>query len=368
MNGNTIFDLMIQLKQLIHEAYTDTEFSMLLFGKVDETDFDYTGLSPSMSYQIKVLETVRWANRYGGPKQLLWLAKIVRDGRPMRNEFKQLVQDIEEILQATEATLPPTVALAGALPLPLPPELAGPLEFFVTQSSTLPNLARDLRTILSTNSYKHLDLPGRFHLSESEGERLAAVLALEKDPDPSYLRWLCERVMVEKPLVGFMSSQALTTAGLRLGQQDLGRIGKAISDATDLLDGLADTDEQLAMGIDVAARKRQLQAALSLVEMRTRRGRSVLSPADLEVFLGALISTFDRDGFDGLAQRQLQTPLKWLANPNEPIELIGINLMLIARDKGWERELIHAAYKEREDNPAFAALHIKYGGDGATRM
>jgi hypothetical protein len=49
MNGHTISDLMIQLQQLISNAYTDAELGMLLFGKVEEKDFDYNGLSPGFS-------------------------------------------------------------------------------------------------------------------------------------------------------------------------------------------------------------------------------------------------------------------------------------------------------------------------------
>ena len=367
MNGNTISDLMIRLKDLICEAYSDDEFGMLLFGRVDDSGFDYSGLPSSMAYQSKVLETVRWANRYGKTQHVLWLAKLASDGRPLRDDFKQLVRDIEDIIQPTVTAVPSLLASAATPLLPLPTELAGPLGLFATQSSTLPNLARDLRTILRTTSYQPFDLPGRFHLSESEGERLTAVLALEKAPDPGYLRWLSERVTVEKPLIGFMAAQALATAGLRLHQIALGRIAKAISDATDLLDGLADADEQPAVG-DVAARKRQLQAALSLVEMRSRNGRSMLPPADLEGFLSALISTFDRNGLDGLFQRQLQTSLKWLANLNDPMELIVVNVVLAARDNGWERELIRAAYEERKDHPIFAELHKKYGADGTAGM
>jgi hypothetical protein len=365
MNGNTISDLMIRLRKFISDAYDDNEFGMLLFENLDDKIFDYASLPSSWGHEVKVLETVKWANRYGGTTRILWLARIARDGRPERSEFQQLVKDIEQIIQVAEAALPPLASSAGALPPSLPPELAGPLGLFAEQSSTLANLARDLRIILRTTSYQSFDLAGRFHLSESEGERLTAVLALEKAPDPGYLRWLAERVTVEKPLIGLMAAQALVTASLWLNQRDLGRIGNAISDATDLLDGLADADEQPAVG-NVAARKRQLQAALSLVEMRSRNGRSMLPPADLEGFLSALISTFDRDGFDGLFQRRLQSSLKWVANLNDPIELIVVNVVLTARDFGWERELIRAAYEERKDHPTFAALHKKYEVDGTT--
>lgn len=355
---------MIRLKDLICSAYTDNEFSMLLVGQVEDADFDYDGLAASMPYEIKVLETVRWANRYGKAQQLLWLTKLASNKRPLRTEFEKLVKEIEALIQPPVPVGTGGGSIAGSSWSALPPELAGPLGLLVEQASTIQNLARDLRMILRTKSYKSLDLPGQFHLSESAGERLAAVLALEKDPHPAYLRWLSERVAVEKPLIGFMAAQALITAGFWLDRNDLNRISKAISTAIDLLDGLADTDEQPAAGFDIVARKRQLQTALSLVEVRSRNGRSVLPPADFERFLSVLISSFDRDGFDGLLQRQLQTSLKWLANPNEPIELIVINVALTARDKGWERELLRAAYEDQRQNETFATLHRKYVADG----
>lgn len=53
-----------------------------------------------------------------------------------------------------------------------------------------------------------LGLPGQYITSDSAGERLAAVLALQTTPDPRYLRGLSERVWVEARFVGLMVSRA----------------------------------------------------------------------------------------------------------------------------------------------------------------
>ena len=45
-----------------------------------------------------------------------------------------------------------------------------------------------------------------FLLSDSPGERLAAVLALARSPRVEYLHWLSERIAVEAPFVGLRAA------------------------------------------------------------------------------------------------------------------------------------------------------------------
>ena len=48
-----------------------------------------------------------------------------------------------------------------------------------------------------------------FLLSDSPGERLAAVLALARSPRVEYLHWLSERIAVEAPFVGLRAAGVL---------------------------------------------------------------------------------------------------------------------------------------------------------------
>jgi hypothetical protein len=334
-----------RLRDLICVAYTQAEFGDVMLEEVDQNVFDYGGLAPNQAYDEKVMEAIRWANRFGGPKRVLWLATIVSQRRPERHDLAALAADIEAALE----------------PATFPLELSAPLGAFDEGATTLADLTRDFRPLLRKTSYQKHDLPGRYHLSDSEGRRLAAVLALEANPKPEYLRWLSERITVEPPQVAFVSAQALTAAALRLSRDHLERVRAAAQSAGDRLDGLAELDDQAAVGFDPAARKRQLQSALSLVEIRTRKGKSLLPPAEFDTFVGGLSSAFDVDGFDQLCRDRLQTSLKRLANLMDPLELIIINVVLTAREKGWERDLIVAAYQERPNDAALATIHQKYG-------
>lgn len=364
MDGQAIGHLMERLQGLITAAYSEDEFGALMFPF--EADFDFAGLSGKLPFGIKVFETVKWAYRFGEAEHVLWLARVASEKRPKRNDLKELVRDIEAAIRpangpAPAAALPHGLATpATETPAELPADLVNSLGLLETRQFSLEDLVLDLRPKLRAASYRRHDLPGRFHLSESRGHRLTAVLALETEPDPVYFRWLSERVTVETPFVGFIASQAMTAAALRSPARDLGRAREASIDAADRLDDLVEVDDQLTPRYDVAARKRQLQLALSLIDMRVKKGASVIDLGEIDGFLAALARGFDRDGFERLCRDRLQTALKWLANPNDPIELIIVNVVVTARDKSWERDLIRAAYEERSTDPTFVAMYQRY--------
>lgn len=353
MSVESIRVMMVKLKDLICEAYDEDEFTSLMY--VHAPEFDYAGLSASWAYNKRVFEAVRWANRFGEAKHVLWMARLVARERPIHRGLQELVRDFEQEIDPQQA------AAAAILPAGGPPPPPPPLPADLTTSLALledspRELAVDLRPKLRTGTYKPYDLPARFHLSASEGRRLLAVLALEAEPDTIYLRWLSERVMVEKPFAGFTAAQALTAAALRSPPADIARVRPALNAAAEALDGLVELENETAQGFDIAARKRQLQLAMSLLEMRSRKW-SVLSAEDLDGFLASFVSRFDLAGIDQLCRNQLQTSLKWLANPNDPVELIVVSMVVTARDKGWLPDLIHAAYAERKDDATFAKVH-----------
>jgi hypothetical protein len=79
--------------------------------------------------------------------------------------------------------------------------------------------------------------------SESPGERLAAITALQVAPDPDYLVWLADRPASEKPFVGYHAAVALLAAARDLGPAERqlveGALSRAESATSELL---PDTD------------------------------------------------------------------------------------------------------------------------------
>jgi hypothetical protein len=65
--------------------------------------------------------------------------------------------------------------------------------------------------------------------SDSPGERLAAVVALQVLPHPEYLMWLSERMAIEKPFIGYHAAIALLAAARTLSDSDLDQVAKAVA-------------------------------------------------------------------------------------------------------------------------------------------
>jgi cellulose synthase operon protein C len=79
------------------------------------------------------------------------------------------------------------------------------------------------------------ECPDAFHLSESAGERLAAVVALRKNIDTRYIRWLSERVTVERPFVGYNAALALLKCAEQKERVAITSIVNAVNDALERL-------------------------------------------------------------------------------------------------------------------------------------
>lgn len=67
--------------------------------------------------------------------------------------------------------------------------------------------------------------------SDSPGERLAAVSALQAIPDVRYLDWLAERFSAEKPFIAYHAALALLAAARELPHDELGQLGAALRQA-----------------------------------------------------------------------------------------------------------------------------------------
>ncbi len=368
MNGNTIPRLLARLIDLICAAYTEFEFTEFLAIEVEE--FDYTKEAAGKTYLERVFSTLYWVQRREEAAGVLRLARLVAAKRERHDDLKQLVRDLEALVVpggpggAASPVAKPAADGGGAAEPTLPEEILTPLGLFEEKLTSLRQLARDLRSL----PLEKYDLPARFHLSDSAGKRLAAVLALEKRPQVEYLRWLSERVTVEKPYAGYAAVQALTSTARRLDREHLPRLKAAVRDAAERLDGLTDLGEALDGAdtrsdktVNVAARKRLILVVEEVQEMR-EGGALGLPPTTFEQFLAALVDSFDRETLDRLCRKHLEMPLKRLTNLEDPFEHIVISVVVTAHQRdGWDRELIQGAFRENSLNPTFAAVYHKYG-------
>jgi hypothetical protein len=85
--------------------------------------------------------------------------------------------------------------------------------------------------------------------SNSAGERLAAVVMLQLKPRPDFLEWLADRVILEKPFIGYHAALALLYAAQKLGPEHKPALMKAILRAKAELQqrGLGETDRASAL-------------------------------------------------------------------------------------------------------------------------
>jgi hypothetical protein len=353
-------------------AYTEFEFRTLVtkeISKLEYVDFDYAGLSPTLSYKEKVVETVNWANRFGEPKLVLWLARILSQGRPMRLDLNQLVGELEAAINPGPAAQP---AAPPGGPAPLPAELTATLGLFKPENATQQQLA-PLRRKLRDKVYDGLDLPGPCWRSESETERLAAILALEALPEVDYMPWLSDLVALERPLVGLIASQALTSAARCLERAAMARVRSAAQRAMDRLRQLQGIVERLMeyeqdpalhtinQGLDAC--DEQLDKALKVISIRTRAHAARLSPEKFDSFLTALITAFgsDQSRFLEFCTTRLRMDVTWIGvRSDDPLEYGIINLVLAARERGKEKDLIQAAWQEHNQINLFADLAANY--------
>jgi len=354
--------LVMRLRDVLTNAYHQNEFAEFMFLHFGDLNtkpyFDYAGLPGATEYQKRVLEVLWWALRWSGNLTFtIKLARLACVDRPERNDLRQLVIDLDLAHAAARALAPvapanPSNFVPVAAPVPF--ELTNSLELFRFKPRELTD---DLRSKFRSSSHAQYDLPSQFHLSESEARRLAAVLALETYPDAEYLRWLSERITVEQPLIGYVAAQALVLAALRLTPGELTRVRACTKDAIDRLDGLVESNDRVDAGYDIAARKRLLQTAVSLVDMRAKVGKVGLPPAQLDAFLNSLLSVFDLKTFERLFEVHFRSALRFLVNLSDPFELVVVNVAVLAREKGWERDLVKAAYNEHSAEPAFVAAN-----------
>jgi len=254
---------------------------------------------------------------------------------------------------------PPAPPAAGAHPLP------GQLVQFMQSYEQMPQviadgpardaMAADLVAKMRGLTLEPYDLPGRLHLSESAGERLAVILALEQRPDPNYLRWLAERVIVESPFAGHAAALALTRAAVRLGRERFANVRAVAQEAGDRL---------RPEGADGAKRRAQLQEALAILEYRGG-SMSRVPGLPFDEVAGALAGAFTATALKDLVQGQIGLNLALLVPLDRPVEYIVFHLLRTADAAEWDGKLILAARAAQPTCAPLAGVYARYAAAGA---
>lgn len=190
-------------------------------------------VSAKAGFDVVVFELVLWADQNG---RLLDLAYAVAVERPELAEAQRLYRDMGGSLPAGGGSAAPPPALPA-----LPPEdpispLARAYERIrrvVPDSNSRTVVMEEVVTKMRSLPLGKYALPERLHLSDSEGERLAAIVALRLSPDPGYLRWLSERIAVEYAFLGYHAAVALLEAARSLSIAHLDRVAAAVEQAAE---------------------------------------------------------------------------------------------------------------------------------------
>lgn len=350
-----IADIMIRLRDAIQAAFDtdETEFGIMLFKIKDE--FDYANEAEGKTFNDRIWYTVKWHFRSEEAPGVLKLAHMVAVKWPKRNDLKVLITELQ-LLVAPPVNPPPH----GPAPKqPVPQAMLDILDL-AGNSTDLHQVAKDLRPKVRENGVDTLGVATELHLSDSQVRRMAAVLALEHCPDPSYLQWLAERIIVEEPIPAYYATQALTTYALKSGKNDHELVRRSLRRAAKQLDNLVEDEEsaQLKMSkvpVDLTARKRQLLAASRLLDLRSRKNppSSVLAPAEFDQFSTAVITHLTQPKLEELLKNDIQMPLHRLANPADPMDILFCQIMVSASDSNWETDFISSVAKATKDRPDF---------------
>jgi hypothetical protein len=378
--ANTSVPMLKALRVYLCKACDEEDLSRLLFDTLN--GFDYKGSAGSgTQYETRVFTVLLRLDQVGGVPMITKIAQESIHEFGNRPGVEELRKALEAFLPAAQPgpspAPPPADPAAGppsvpaGVPVKLPPELDQVLGLYNPSPETIWLVANKLRSQFEKGVPNVLDPPHLFHLSAWERHRLAAVLALERSPEMTYVWWLAERVTIEQPVIGFLAAKALTSAAFHLERPELPHLRSAANAALDRLADMMNAAthppavplhsaqalrEEDLVEYDPFARKLEVSAALDLIDMRTvPRSRLFLSPDDLEKFLKELIRTFQRPALEQLCQA-VDLPLKRLARDDDPIEHCVVYLVIRARSGQWERDLIKAALAARPDNNTFNSI------------
>jgi hypothetical protein len=254
------------LQSLLLDSYDKASFTQLLLFRMDLNLAEQVVAGDNFS--TVVFNLLLKASMEGW---LLPLAQQAAAGRPMREEWTLLVKLMEKEEARAKAQQPAGLA---ALRAKAPPDKfvqllqnhdrrqQGMKEKDPLGLGGLPQLVEQLLAF----PLEDYDLPVDYHLSEFGGERLAVILALARQPQTRYLRWLSERVGAEHPYVGCRAAEALLAAARKLQLDELDAVAAAVVVALECIPVVilrAGHREALAQSLDTAA---QILKVLGQVE------------------------------------------------------------------------------------------------------
>lgn len=234
-----------KVHQFITDAYDYSELDRVMHYRLDQKLGQIA--SDRDGFDTVVFKLVLWADRNG---RLAALAHAVAEERSAKDGAAELLQSNRAAPNsAGRATVPSrnddtTDAEVTALPSTLPPLIRAyeRIRLVMKRSKERSEMMFSLVDEMLALPLEQLSLPEKLHLSGSPGERLVAAIALQKKPDPRFLRWLSERLVVESRFVGYAACQALVEAAKRLRIKHLDQLGQALSDCEAWLQDLSDYD------------------------------------------------------------------------------------------------------------------------------
>jgi hypothetical protein len=361
--------LLTALRDFIHAGFSEEELRMMLWEALNR--FDYQKYQKGENYQLRLFNILMWIESNLSPDMVILVA---REALKRRGQQPSLADQ----KRALVAELPAGAGggdLRKSLPEPdgraLPTDLTRLLMMLEVETGSAPVVARELRAILQPEHSLHFELNAQLHLSHLEGDRLGAVLWLERWPRAEYVWWLAERVTVESPAVGFLAAQALIAAALRLDRADLPRVRAAAfrssdrlvfqmkTDASDLVAPGPRLVASKSLEFDAVSRKREVDIAITIVDIRSVVRPGVMTPEDLDRFLAAMQIDFTRNQLDALGDA-LTFPLRRFARADDTVPCCLAYLICRAREGRWEAELLEEVRRMKSDNPIYQDIYGRY--------
>jgi hypothetical protein len=233
-----------RIHRLIQDAYDRNDLAKVLLFRLNE---QLDGIVPGQAdFDAVVFHVVLWADQHG---RLVEFVRAAASGRPGRRDLADLVQEIEAALKSQVAAFTPNPSHTPMDEM-LPDELVAiigayeRIRLVMKKSKKRTALMIDMVAKMKALPLESYNLPDRLHLSDSPGERLAVIVALDQRPDPRYLRWLSERLVVETRFVGFSAVLALRAAAQRLPSRELDRLALSLTDSVRRLVSIGDERDQ----------------------------------------------------------------------------------------------------------------------------
>jgi hypothetical protein len=248
------------LHLLIRESYDQKELAQCLYYSLQE---NLDVISAENNLDRVVFDLVLWADRNG---KILDLARAVAEGRPRVKDLSSLVRKMTAAASANASTpddpgvpahpsktnSPGSIDADRSVEQPLPDELVALMRAYERIRHVMEwgherrAASHDMANRMKSLPIEELGLPDRLHLGFAAGERLAAIVSLEKSPDHRYFRWLAERPFAESRFLGLRATFALREAAKQLDPAYLGPLHGILAETMKGLKERKDKeDEQL---------------------------------------------------------------------------------------------------------------------------